>query len=38
VDRFVANAAQQLYRVYRYLWEEEGETAGYVSALELPLV
>jgi hypothetical protein len=37
MDRFVGDTTQRLYRAYRYLWEEGGETAGYTSALELSL-
>jgi hypothetical protein len=37
MDRFVEGTTQQLYRIYRCLWEEAGETAGHTSTLELLL-
>jgi hypothetical protein len=37
MDRFVEETTRWLTRIYRYLWEEKGDTAGYLTTLELPL-
>jgi hypothetical protein len=38
MDCFVEGATERLGQIYRYLWEEQGDTAGNVTALELPIV
>ena len=35
MDQFVEDATERLYRIYCYLWEQNGDTRGLRSALEL---
>jgi hypothetical protein len=36
-DQFVREAANSLFRIYQYLWQDQASADGFVSALDLPL-
>ncbi len=36
-DQFVREAANSLFRIYQYLWQEQDAADGFASALDLPL-
>ncbi len=37
VNRFVAESAERIFRIYQYLWVDGAEWDGFSSALELPI-